>query len=82
MIEQLHSLNCHNIIIVDNASTYPPLLDYLKSVENKLTVLKLPENKGPHFIVTNFYYYFLPIFVSLIQIWNLIQICQVILLNI
>ena len=34
----------NNIVIVDNASTYPPLLDYL--AKTKLKVVRLPKNYG------------------------------------
>ncbi|QCX53433.1 glycosyltransferase family 2 protein [Elizabethkingia sp. JS20170427COW] len=34
------------IIIIDNASTFPPLLDYYKQIQNKVTIEYMDENKG------------------------------------
>jgi hypothetical protein len=45
MVEQLSNYSS-NIYIIDNKSTYPPLVDYLKSIENKVNVLYMPENYG------------------------------------
>ena len=47
MIEQLRSVGLPNIIVVDNGSEYPPFLDYLESLEGKLSVVRLKENSGP-----------------------------------
>lgn len=35
-----------NIVIIDNNSSYPPLLDYYKSIREKVTVEIMPENYG------------------------------------
>lgn len=35
-----------NIVIVDNKSTYPPLLNYLDSIKNKVTIHYLSANSG------------------------------------
>ena len=46
MVEELLKRGCTDITVIDNASTYPPLLDYY----NKLTmvrVLRLSDNMGP-----------------------------------
>jgi len=42
-------------IIIDNASTYPPLLDWYDSLKNNKDVhlVRLPGNFGPHFIYHN-----------------------------
>lgn len=53
MMEQLASLDCGEIIILDQASTYPPLLDYLKEIERTVTVIRLRENNGPHWLFTS-----------------------------
>lgn len=45
MVEQLSKYSS-NIYIIDNKSTYPPLVEYLKSIENKVKVLYMPENYG------------------------------------
>jgi FkbM family methyltransferase len=47
MIEQLRVVGLPNIIVVDNGSEYPPFLDYLDSLEGKLSVVRLKENSGP-----------------------------------
>jgi|GEM_PF-285641 len=47
MIEQLRGIGLTNIIVVDNGSEYPPFLEYLDSLEAKLRVLRLKENRGP-----------------------------------
>ncbi|SDF20702.1 glycosyltransferase [Desulfovibrio legallii] len=44
LINWLEENGLTNIIIVDNASTYPPLLEYLDSLPYR--VVRLPENKG------------------------------------
>lgn len=46
MVEQLMKFPNMNIYIIDNKSTYPPLVKYLKSIENKVKVLYQPENYG------------------------------------
>lgn len=35
-----------NIIIIDNKSTYPPLLEYYKDIENKVTIEYMDKNYG------------------------------------
>jgi FkbM family methyltransferase len=47
MIEQLRGVGLANIIVVDNGSDYPPFLEYLDSLEGKLSVVRLGENSGP-----------------------------------
>ncbi|MBC7695248.1 MAG: glycosyltransferase family 2 protein [Burkholderiales bacterium] len=44
MVDQLHSLGYKNIYILDNDSSYPPLLDYYKMVE--ANVIFLRQNVG------------------------------------
>lgn len=46
MVSFFQNRNFENIVIIDNASTYPPLLEYLKQIENEVTVEYLKENKG------------------------------------
>jgi FkbM family methyltransferase len=48
MIEQLHQVGCSNVFVLDNTSTYPPLLQYLQEIETVVTVVRLSENYGPH----------------------------------
>lgn len=42
LLERKHK----NIIIVDNQSTFPPLLEYYRSIENKVTVYHMDRNYG------------------------------------
>jgi glycosyltransferase involved in cell wall biosynthesis len=53
MVNQLFSRECYNIMIIDQSSTYAPLLDYLKEIESKVVVLRLSENLGPHWFFTS-----------------------------
>jgi hypothetical protein len=46
LVSFLHEANYHNIVIIDNASTYPPLLDYLDEIGKKVKVHKLKNNYG------------------------------------
>ena len=48
LLEWLCAAGHRRIFVVDNASTYPPLLDYLDEVERHhiATVIRLPENVG------------------------------------
>jgi len=45
MVEQLLKYST-NIYIIDNKSTYPPLVEYLKSIENIVNVIYMPYNEG------------------------------------
>jgi glycosyltransferase involved in cell wall biosynthesis len=53
MIDQLLALGCRHIMVLDQGSTYPPLLDYLTSIETVATVIRLKENNGPHWFFTS-----------------------------
>ena len=46
MVEQLRNFPGIRPVIVDNASSYPPLLDYLARVD--VDVIRLPEHLGKH----------------------------------
>jgi FkbM family methyltransferase len=48
MVSQLRRFGFEEIIAIDNASTFPPLLDYLSQSTPNLSVIRLDENKGPH----------------------------------
>lgn len=50
MVTQLRALRLRNIIIVDNASTYPPMVECLSSLSRELSVVSLTENKGARHI--------------------------------
>ena len=47
LIVWLRSAGYENIAILDNRSTYPPLLEYLRRVEHDVPVLRLSRNLGP-----------------------------------
>lgn len=53
MVEQLERIGCEELIVLDQASTYPPLLDYLDSIDRRVTVIRLRENNGPHWLFTS-----------------------------
>ncbi len=48
MVSQLRRYGFEEIIAIDNASSFPPLLDYLSQSSRDLSVIRLEENKGPH----------------------------------
>jgi hypothetical protein len=48
MVEDLFKLNGNaNISIIDNASTYPPLLDWYKEIEKDVRIIQNTTNLGP-----------------------------------
>ncbi|MGD0633097.1 MAG: FkbM family methyltransferase [Beijerinckiaceae bacterium] len=51
MLRQLKDLGIRNIFFVDNASTYPGMINFLERVAGETTVIRLPENKGPYDLV-------------------------------
>ncbi|GAB0118765.1 hypothetical protein Acid7E03_28370 [Acidisoma sp. 7E03] len=50
MVEQLQALGLQNIVLVDNASEYPPMMSYLKEMSSHVQVVWQKENKGPRSI--------------------------------
>ena len=46
LIQRLLSLGYQNIIVIDNKSTYPPLLEYYRSMKDKIKVEYMEENFG------------------------------------
>ena len=47
MIEWLLAIGCHDVQVLDNDSSYPPLLDYYERLPRGVTLRKLGENIGP-----------------------------------
>jgi FkbM family methyltransferase len=47
MVAQLQALGLRRLFLVDNASTYPPMRAFLAAPPPGVTVIALPENKGP-----------------------------------
>ena len=62
MVEQLTALGRAHVMVIDQASTYPPLLAYLGEIERTVTVVRLRENHGPHWLFTSGFYDTLPPF--------------------
>jgi Glycosyltransferase 61/Glycosyl transferase family 2 len=48
MVEQLRARGLRRLILVDNASTYAPMREYLAAPGPGVTVIAQAENKGPH----------------------------------
>lgn len=46
LVSFLEERHHKNIVIVDNASTYPPLLDYYKKIESHITIERMDKNYG------------------------------------
>ena len=47
LVAWLRAAGYLNIAILDNQSTYPPLVDYLRGIESEVVVLRSPRNLGP-----------------------------------
>ncbi|MGD9833685.1 MAG: glycosyltransferase family 2 protein [Piscinibacter sp.] len=48
LIDWLRAGGTRKIVILDNASTYPPLLQYYDALPDGVNVLRLPQNHGPY----------------------------------
>lgn len=46
LIESLQKRDYNNIVIIDNLSTYQPLLDYYKTIETEVNIHRLKTNEG------------------------------------
>jgi hypothetical protein len=53
MVDQLQRFGSKNIVLIDNASTYPQLLSYFQSVGDGVTIVREPENRGPRLLFTD-----------------------------
>ena len=56
-VNQLKVLNVENIIILDNNSTYKPMLELLNDLENEHQVIRLGYNRGPHYALRDSEFY-------------------------
>jgi hypothetical protein len=56
-INQLERLNLSMITVVDNASTYPPMVKLLHEISSKYEIIRLNENRGPHLLIRDLNYY-------------------------
>lgn len=57
MLAQLQSRKLENVIIVDNASTFPPMLDLLSDISRTFRVIQLRRNHGPRYFCDNWLFY-------------------------
>ncbi|MDQ6656009.1 MAG: FkbM family methyltransferase, partial [Verrucomicrobiota bacterium] len=57
MVAQLISCGLGNIVIVDNGSEFPPMIDDLRRLEPNYQVIRLPGNKGPRHIFADAAFY-------------------------
>jgi hypothetical protein len=56
-INQFKKIGVHDFIVVDNNSTYPPMINLLHSLEEKYQIERLKENRGPHYILREIDFY-------------------------
>jgi hypothetical protein len=50
MVKQLVSRGVTGIIVCDNASTYPPMMEYLDNLSKSQHVVRFTENLGPRYV--------------------------------
>lgn len=48
IVEKFGAVSVADLLIIDQASTNPELLDFLSDIKGTATVIKLSENHGPH----------------------------------
>jgi hypothetical protein len=61
MIDQLSSYGLHNLTLIDNASTYRPMLKLLDQCAKQFNVIRLNKNLGPrHLVLDPINYHLLP----------------------
>jgi|SRR5271165_678962 len=51
ILQQLHDLRFQNIIVVDNASTYPPMDELLSDISGYVSVVRSDENRGARHVI-------------------------------
>jgi hypothetical protein len=56
-ISQLERFNLNKITVVDNASTFPPMVKLLNEISNKYELIRLNKNRGPHLLIRDLNYY-------------------------
>ena len=57
IVNQLKKLEITNLNVIDNNSTYVPMITLLEDLEKSVNIIRLKENKGPHYVLRdkNFY---------------------------
>lgn len=53
MLSQLDNRKIDNVILIDSASTYPPMLELLQRAEKDVRVIRLRSNRGPRYFCTS-----------------------------
>ena len=53
MITQLRDRGQRKLIVIDNASTYSPMLKYLQKISRLVEIVRLKSNEGPKYIFAN-----------------------------
>ncbi len=53
MVSQLKGLGYENLMIIDQNSTYPDVLEYLSEISRDVTVINLRDNYGPHWFFSS-----------------------------
>ena len=56
-ISQLERFNLNKVTVVDNASTFPPMVKLLHEISSKYELIRLNENRGPHLLIRDLNYY-------------------------
>jgi len=47
MVDQLTRLGFGNVVVIDNDSTFPPMLSYLERLPESVSLIRLQQNRGP-----------------------------------
>lgn len=53
MVDQLVGLGFGNVVVVDNGSTFPPMLSYFERLPEGVSLIRLLENRGPRDLFTD-----------------------------
>ena len=57
MLNQLHTMQFANVIVIDSASTTPDMLLLLETLKNQIEIVRLPQNYGPKYFSQNEIFY-------------------------
>ena len=53
MVDQLIGLGFGNVVVVDNGSTFPPMLSYFERLPESVSLIRLRQNRGPRDLFTD-----------------------------